>query len=288
MNSRTRVKRWLRDRGSRVAFPRRTGPGALRHVRLERIVLPDAVAKTVDASDGTMAVPLDRMVNRAGFPFGSGGWHPLIAALEEQLNDPPSAVPGSVLTCFYQRYQPATVHDVLFDGIDVPRAAMSSWPAVDRLIDIWSTTDRQVNDARRTVAAAGALPLSQFRGPMPAEEVAVHLNRLVAIHTSLAEHGYRPSSFGSRFVTGYFLTSGDQYRFVVGHGNHRVAAMSLLGHREMRVTFRKSHPPVVAEERLHLWTTAHGGLLEPHEVRAVFDRFFRDDSRERAAALGLA
>jgi hypothetical protein len=287
MNARKRVKRWLRERGGQVDFPRRTGLGAVRHVRLDRVVLPDAVAPTVDASDGSMTVSLDRMVNRAGFPFSSDGWHPLIAALTEQLNGPPSAVRDSVLMRFYQGFQPATVQDVLLDGIDVPGATMASWPAVDGLLDIWSTKDWQVQDARRTVAAGRALPLSQFRGPMLTEEVAVHLDRLVAIHASLAEDGYRPTSFGARFVTGYFLTSGDQYRFVVGHGNHRVAAMSLLGHGEMRVTFRRGHRPVIAEERLHRWTTAHGGLLRPDEVQAVFDRFFRDDSRSRAAALGL-
>lgn len=288
MNSRTRMKRWLRDRGYELAIPRRNGLTASRQLRLERFILPQEVARTLDRSTGTMMVPIDRMVNRAGYPFGSHGWHPFVAALKQLLADPSLTYRQTVLSAYYERSQPRSVHDLLLDGLDIPHAALASWPAVDRLIDLWSATERQVQEVRRTTQGEHVLPHSQYRGPVREDYGARHLTRCLDVHTSLVEHGYRPTPGSERFVTGYFLTRDDDWRFVVGHGNHRVPAMSVLGYTEIPVTFRRSHVPVVAEERLHRWTAAHGGLLEPREVRAAFDRFFSDDSRERAAALGLA
>jgi hypothetical protein len=288
MNARTRVKRWLRGRGYRLATPKRSGLLASRHLRLERYSLPFEVARTLDPITGTMMVPIDRMLNRAGYSFGFPGWHPFVVALKQLLADPTLTYRQTVLASYYERFQPRSVHDLLLGGLDIPPAALASWPAVDRLIDLWSATEGQVREFQRTTSDGHELPHSQYRGPTCDEFGAHHLTRCLDVHTSLVEHGYRPNPESERFVTGYFLTRDDDWRFVVGHGNHRVPAMSVLGYTEIPVTFRRSHPPVIADERLHQWTTAHGGLLEAHEVRAVFDRFFRDDSRERAAALGLA
>jgi len=89
-------------------------------------------------------------------------------------------------------------------------------------------------------------------------------------------------------VTGHFQTRGDDYRFILGHGNHRAAALSVLGYPQIGVRLREPHPPVVAMSDLARWTTRRGGLLDMAEAEEVFARFFRDDSRQRAEALGIA
>jgi hypothetical protein len=287
MGSRTAAKRWLRDRGYELVIPKRAGLLALHNLRLETFSLPHEVARTLDRSTGAMMVPIDKMMNRAAYPYGSHGWHPFVAALRQMLDEPALAYRQTVLASYYERFAPRSVHDFLLDGLDVRRSTLATWPAVNPLIDVWAVTEKHVQEFQGKMSDGSPLPHSQYRGPADEADGALHLTRCLDVHASLVEHGYRPAPGIERFITGYFLTRDDDWRFVVGHGNHRVPAMSVLGYTEIPVTFRQSHLPVVAEERLHRWTTAHGGLLEPDEVRAVFDRFFSDDSRNRATALGL-
>lgn len=287
MNLRSTVKLWLRDHGAEVVLPRRNGFRNARHIRLERFALPPEVEETFDHSDATMLVPIDRMVSRSAFPFRGDGWHPSIAALRQKIDDPTLGYRDTTLYEFYRRFQPETVHDVLLDGIDIPRRTLASWPSVDSLIDLWAATEGQVRTSQREIAYRKVLPYSQYRGPTPEEYGANHLADCLRVYEGLTEYGYEPSVGGERQVTGYFLTRADDYRFVIGHGNHRVPAMSVFGLTALKVTLRRTHLPVVAEERLDRWTSERGGLLESGEAHAVFDRFFDDDSTARAAALGL-
>jgi hypothetical protein len=285
MNLRREVKGWLRDRGGEVFVPRRNRLRNARFVSFERFKLPDEVA--VDDVKGTMTVPLDKMVSRAAFPFAREGWHPYVAALEQQLEDPSLGYHDTVLYAFYSRFQPETVHDLLLDGFSVERSNLASWPSVDDLIDVWSATAAMVQQHSREFEHHRMLSYSQYRGPIPDRYGSRHLERCLDVYKSLTKRGWQPSAGDDRHVSGYFLTRDRDFRFVVGHGNHRLAAMRAYGFTEIEVTFRLNHPAVIWEERLHRWTKARGGLLEPDEVQAVFDRFFVDDSRERAASLGL-
>ena len=230
---------------------------------------------------------MDRVVNRAGFSYGRDGWHPYVAALEQWLAEPHLAYGDTVLAAFYARFRPQTVHELLLGGKGLSRGRLAGWPALDRLIDLWSATRRDVGRVSAEAAQHRDLAHSQYRGPTDPSVGAMHIHRVVTAYESFAQHGHQPDRFPSGFVTGYFLTQSDDYRFVVGHGNHRVAALRVLGYRHIPVVLRPSHPPVVARERLARWTTTRGGLLEPAEVDAVVGRFFADDSRERAVALGL-
>ncbi len=284
MNLRREVKGWLRERGGEVFVPRRDRLRNFHFIRFGRFELPEEVAHTVDEAKGTMTVPLDKMMSRAAFPFGGAGWHPFAAALEQQLEDPSLGYRDTVLHAFYARFQPETVHDLLLDGFSVPRSNLASWPSVDDLIDVWAATASMVEQRRREFERHRTLAHSQYRGPTPDEYGSRHLQRCLDVYKSLTKDGYQPDD---RPVAGYLLTRDGDYRFVVGHGNHRLAAMRLYGFTSLEVALRLNHPAVIAEERLPRWTGERGGLLEPAEAKAVFDRFFVDDSRERAAALGL-
>ncbi len=289
MKLRQGVKGWLRDRGGEVFVPRRDRVRNFRFIRIGRFDLPDEVALTKDEDKGTMTVPLAKMVTRAAFPLGQEGWHPYVAALEQQLENPSLGYHDNILHAFYSRFQPENVHDALLDGFPVARSNLASWPSVNDLMDVWSATDAMVQYYRRDFEHHQVLAYSQYRGPIPDRYGSRHLERCLDVYRSLAEHGWQPSDGDDRdrHISGYFLTRDSDFRFVVGHGNHRLAAMRLHGLTDVEVVLRLNHPAVIDEGRLRRWTRERGGLLDPAEVQAVFDRFFVDDSRERAAALGL-
>jgi hypothetical protein len=282
------MKTELRRRRVEVVLPRRQELAMLRHARLRRFHLPRAVA-TTEGSAGldTFLVDVDRVVNRARFRYGSASWHPFVVALAEQRAQPGLPYTESVLARFYERFTPTTVHDVLL-GDRAPRGAVADWPAVDLLLDVWSVTDRHVERVRARVAAGDERWPSQYLGPNIVLHGRDHLERVLVTYRSIKESGYRPGDFADGVPTAYFLVDGEDYRVVVGHGNHRMAALTALGIERVPIRLRLPHPPVVARADLGRWTVAGGGLYSAEEAIALFDSYFADDGLERARALGLA
>ena len=285
-DSRRLVKQLLRANGFELTVP--SGPRRARRARIRRFHLPADVAATLHhPGRHAMLVPIDRIVNRAGFGYGRQGWHPYVASLELHVRGFADSYERTPLARFYDRFRPRTVHDLLLGADARSPGALAAWPAVDPLIDVWTATPERVDAVRSQLAGTGELPHSQYRGPTSAEFGAMHLQRTLQLYRGIAAAGFRPTEFPSGFVTGYFVTNGDDYRFVVGHGNHRVAALAVLGYVEIPVTLRPGHPPVVARQRLGPWTTAQGGLLTTAEACGVADRLIGDGGRSRAVELDL-
>lgn len=286
MTPRLMVRQWLQARRTEVAIPPSRQLRHLRHVRIRRFTLPAGVSEKRDrAGNRVVLVDMDRIVNRPVFSYGRHGWHPFVAALEEKLEQPDLPFERSVLARFFDRCRPTSMHDVFFGERDVRPGTLATWPVITELFDVWTVTPQLLTWAReRSERAAGPVHTS-FVGPATLRAGADHLGYVLRSYEKISREGYRPEDFG--YVTGHFVSRGEDYRFVVGHGNHRLAALRVLGYDQIPVTFRRSHPPVIAADALDRWTLSRGGLLEDHEARALFDRFFADDSISRSEALGL-
>lgn len=259
----------------------------LRHLRVRRFSLPPAVEATRDAVGAdTVLVDVERVVNRARFRYGTGTWHPLVAALEEQLTAGGLPYEESVLARFYERFRPESVHDVLLGSRTAPSVLMQ-WPAVDALLDVWSVTERHVRSITTRLDLSPTRWPSQFLGPNTLVHGRDHLDRVLHIHRSIRCSGYRPRDFPDGIGTGYFLVDGNDYRVVIGHGNHRLAALTVLRIPQVPIRLRLPHPPVVARTDLGRWTTERGGLYTAEEATALFDSYFTDDGLERGRGLGL-
>lgn len=285
---RARLKNALRRCRVEIVRPPLGGAAHIRHTRIRRFELPEEVEATRgDAGPDTFVIDVDRSMNRARFGYGAKSWHPFVAALEEQLETGGLPYEKSLLAAFYEQFQPATIHDTLL-GEDVPRRVLADWPAVNGLLDVWSATDRYVRRLTTKEAATDEPWPSQYRGPDVVPYGEDHLERVVRIHESMRDTGYRPYDFADGLATGYFLIEGDDYRFVVGHGNHQLTAVTVLGIPRVPVKLRYQHPPVITRGDLPRWTVAAGGLYSPAEADALFDSYFRDDGVTRARHLGLA
>ena len=51
------------------------------------------------------------------------------------------------------------------------------------------------------------------------------------------EQGYQPELFFDGYISGHFLIKGDDYRFIVTEGQHRVACLATLGYDTIRCRF---------------------------------------------------
>lgn len=75
------------------------------------------------------------------------------------------------------------------------------------------------------------------------------------------------------------LAKGDNYRFVVCEGQHRVAALAALGYTRIRVRFTQKprYPRVVLWDEVKKWPQVAGGAFSVNLARKIFARFFAPD-----------
>src|SRR5690606_26217142 len=98
----------------------------------------------------------------------------------------------------------------------------------------------------------------------------LEFNRVRDTFNSIRDHGYRPE-LASGEVLGFFVLMGDQYRFLVRGGHHRLAAMAALGHASVRVAFDQNMARSVNVESLKLWPLVRTGAYDEPLARLFIE-----------------
>lgn len=92
---------------------------------------------------------------------------------------------------------------------------------------------------------------------------------------SLKRHGYQPETHPRGYVSGYILVSGDDYRFLIQDGQHRVSAMLAIGTpREITVRIGRRVPAVVAAEEVEDWPLVRDGTCSADLALKLLERHF--------------
>lgn len=278
-----------------------------------------------DHSPGAFEVPTERCQYPYGFSYDPRGWHPFVATLRELVARPDLRYEDSVLRTYYDAYQPASVRELLFedgyawDGaavVDVgagrprrpgptvgrastaaegpPEAPGAALTAALRGLEGYSTSEFlpfQPWDPRthppRGEKGLAASHGNQGFGPVSAEKGQLELDRLRTTLTSIEQHGYRPELCNGDEISGYFLIHEGEYRFVIRAGLHRVAALTVLGHERVRVTFFPGYPRAIHLSDVGNWPLVRRGVIAPELARRYALRFFEEDGRKKAASIGL-
>ena len=110
-------------------------------------------------------------------------------------------------------------------------------------------------------------------GPNSEHFCLTELKRLRHVYRSIKENGYSHlirDTVGIRCT----LAHGNEMRYVVRKGHHRVAALSALGESQVRVRFNERWPAVVDRDHAEFWPQVRSGLFTEHEAITVFDRLF--------------
>ncbi len=124
------------------------------------------------------------------------------------------------------------------------------------------------------------LPL--FFGPNTVEFGAAELGRLVHLYRIFQKDGYHPELFSDGYISGCMLIRGDDYRFVVSEGQHRVACLAALGYETIRCRFTQNpgYPRVVLGNNwnnLKHWSQVANGVYSRSLALKVFERFLVDN-----------
>ncbi|HEX9888287.1 MAG TPA: hypothetical protein VGA69_02325 [Nitriliruptorales bacterium] len=255
--------------------------------RLHRIGgLPSQFAHLRRRPGAPFTVDLDRVTTPCGFSYHPEGWHPYRATLAEYLAEPDLPYERSTLCRYYDRFQPTNVHEAILDHVSEPLEPLVGWPPLlELLIHLWALDQRRVRRLLQDPARSSGQGRRQELGPQTHEFGQWQVQRLLEVHASLARDGYRPGDHRDGAVTGYFLVHDDSYRFVVFHGNHRLAAFRQLGIQRIAARFHRAHPPVVNADDLERWTTRQRGVYPPDVAALLFQTLFTHRGDEKWSRL---
>ena len=228
------------------------------------------------------------MVSCHGFGFSTEGWHPYIETLRQYVSDPEIAFKDTVLHRYYQSYQPASVAEVLFNSNEETYHPLNTWPPSRAYYNYpWRLSRSMLAELSSNPQVV--LKNGQHFGPAIGKSGEKHFLRLKAVYNSLKQEGYRPERFPNGFIKGYFITDFNTVKFVLTrNGNHRVAAMSLLGFESVMAV--KDSAALKLTVTPDMVQKVASGDQAPFDLNIGFDLFnmlIAADGKRKASEIGI-
>ncbi len=228
-------------------------------------------------------VDLEQCTSFVGFSYSGGGWNPHVATLEEFARNPALTYEESSLYQLHQVFQPTNLQEVFLEDESGDMEPLSGLPPSRALFRyIWAVSPALID---KTGRSRGEKIGHHYFGPISEEKGRAQFDRLIGTYRSIQREGFDPDKYGP--IMGYFLADDTTCRFVVGSGNHRLAALKVLGYTRVPVQLTKTHPAVVHRDRLDTWTVERGGPFESDTARALFEKLLHEDGMQKARNLGV-
>lgn len=98
----------------------------------------------------------------------------------------------------------------------------------------------------------------------------VEMNRIYNIHNSIKENGFLWNKNVTKNISVVIFKKKNNYVFMVAGGNHRIAVMSALNHKEVKCNILG----VVDREDVYTWKFVKDGTYSVEEALFVFDRIY--------------
>ncbi len=235
----------------------------------------------VSSRSAILEVEVDHCRSLNGFSYSGDGWNHFTAVLQELLDNPDRTYDESILKKYYDRFQPQSRQEQLFGS------ESKVFPPLDRgwtLLPWVDTKNRRFNPVESPVLNSGGNP---HYGPNSDDFGTQVCRRLLATYMLLSQYGYLPEIFPDGYIQGYLLKDGSDYRFYVNEGQHRMAAVGLLGFKTIKARFNPDFLPVVDLKKIKTWPQVRRGLYSEETAEKVFRYYFEEDGRRKAEALGL-
>ena len=201
-----------------------------------------------------------------------GDFQQFVAMLQEYGENRDLKYEDSILKKYYENFKPKNQEETLFAKRGRARGLHQGWIGYP-----WSWyPERRVvfmNDRGETRPGG-----NHNFGPNSDEFGKGEFGRLVHLYDLLEMQGYHPELFADGYITGYLLVKGDDYRFIVTEGQHRVACLVALGYERIKVRFsqKPEYPRVVVFEDVKKWPQVVNGAYSQNLALKVFERFFAE------------
>ena len=267
-----------------------------------------AAETPLEACARSFYVPLAECMTGYGFGYGPDAWNPYVRELLDTDTDTDTAITtasasisgsesrqqaGAVLERYVHSFQPATVAEAVFGkGLEALPPELKHDPVVSEPFP------RKVSVLRIPFFPMPWTPAGRLR--LPARYYRESYNtklkdeaqRTRATFRSIRDRGYeiRPEQARrakSAVVLCVCLKLGEQTRYIVINGHHRLAALSALGYDRVPIALTREFIPVVDHENASFWPAVREGLYSKEAAQAMVRSFFTDDGRRKARSFGL-
>jgi len=222
--------------------------------------------------------------NKRYFCFGRDAWHPFTALLREYKKNKSISYDDSILKKFYDLFQPSNLGEALFIGDKNLQLDLKKYSAQSLLLP-WSLKPRVYKGEKNFGPKHGFHnqgPVSEIKGKL-------EFSRLRDVYTSIECNGFEYDLYKKHkdYIRGYFLRKGNEWRFIIISGHHRVAAMSELNYDKIPVTFQPTFPRVINYKDLLEWPQVKYGHINQNTARKIFLQFFEENGIKRANRIGV-
>lgn len=238
---------------------------------------------------------LEWCTTRHGFRFGPTDWDPCVAALIEYVAQDSESYETSFLKKYYSAFQPKNASHIILDDSLSPSvlSQFSPWAFVPPW-ENQSPTESEASlrghiykDNKR--AGRTNIELEEghhYFGPVSTEKGRLEFNRLTSVYESIAQIGYKRQGNWDGDIGGVLLRRGDEYRVLVDHGGHRLAAVAALGYESIPV--RIVRPTIIEARDVDHWPQVESGVYTREEALTYFHYLFDFNSLDWAKKRGLA
>jgi hypothetical protein len=219
----------------------------------------------LDSDQPDIVVPIEKCSGYVFTRFGPQGNCPMqsAAAIYSETRRPEDV--EEHLFAFYQRFQPRNLAEALLSSDDPDLALLTAMSPFDQF-QPW-----RPSIIRMSGHEGGG---NQNFGPVTAAKLEVEVGRLTKVFDSFMRVGYRPEAYKDGFIRGYFLLDGDDYRFLVNRGMHRLSILAALGAPRIWARFSPKLPRHIDAARMELWPHVKSGFCPATLARRLVRRHF--------------
>ena len=169
----------------------------------------------------------------------SNGWHHIVETLKEFDDNPQINYKDTSLYVFLKSSKIKSISD-LTDEIVENKIKIFNFP--------WGKANIKLNIDNKNILN------SRFCGPSTDHFIKNEFDNIISLYNKFKIDGYKPYRYPNSFIIGTWLTnSANDSVFMVFGGNHRMAILSHLGLKKIKVRTHKTLIRKVNEKRINLW-----------------------------------
>lgn len=102
--------------------------------------------------------------------------------------------------------------------------------------------------------------------------------KILMLCQSIQRYGYKNIQTKTELKTnirGILLKKGNEYRFLVFNGNHRVGVLAALGHDRVPVIFNAGFPSIVDYDQAEHWPCVKKSIYSVKAAQVIFESYFK-------------
>lgn len=249
-------------------------------------------------------IDLEQTVNAHALQhFGTSGWHHFTEACVtiSRGRAEPAALEAARrgLDAYYDRFQPATTGEAWRRaGCTADIGLLANQPTAHRCNWLpWNQSSDPVELMREGRTSGHAWPADDCHayGPVSSDVRERELRRLHGLLVKLTTDGYEPEVNADGYLRGQIMVRGQETRFLLAAGQHRLAALLALGYRHVLARFQPGVLPVIDLARVAEWPQVASGTYTVEQATNIFNALFdatglplRDALRSAPAAAAVS